>query len=85
MANDIIRQKIETLFRKHSADGTTPRKLLESNIARELRFTREECSSLIEQFNLERQEKHRRKMRHVSPQLQERSGEAYSADLRASR
>jgi len=85
MANDIIRQKIEALFRKHSMDGTTPRKLLESNMARELRFTRDECHSLINDFNLERTESHKRKMKRVAPQLQERSGETYNADLRASR
>jgi len=57
----IIHQKLKALFNKHDANGTTPRKLLEANISRELRFTKSECHNLINQFNLERKEAAARK------------------------
>ena len=85
MDESLIYQKFEALFKKHSADGTTPRKLIESNMAREFRLSRDECHRLLEGMHLEQQEMKKRRLKRTQPQYQEKTNETYQAELRASR
>ena len=80
-----IYQKFEALFKKHSADGTTPRKLIESNMSREFRLSRDECHRLLEGMKLDQQETKRRRLRRMQPQYEEKGTENYQAELRAQR
>jgi uncharacterized protein YwgA len=81
-----IYQKLEALFRKHSADGTTPRKLIEANMAREFRICKEDLHKILEEMNLTQEEmKRRRVKRETKVEYISKSPDAYQNDLRASR
>jgi hypothetical protein len=49
-----IYQKLEALFRKHSHDGTTPRKLIEAGISREFRLCRDDVRRMMDEMELEK-------------------------------
>ena len=85
MEESFIYQKFRALFMKHSADGTTPKKLIEAGISREFRLSKEECHRLLEGMDLEQQEMKKRRLRRTQPQYEEKSNETYRADLRTSR
>lgn len=85
MEQSWIYQKFEALFKKHSADGTTPRKLIEAGISREMRFSKDEVRRVLEGLHLEQEEMKKRRLRRIQPQYTEKSNETYQADLRASR
>ena len=85
--NSFIYQKISELFKKHSAGGTTPRKLIEAGISREFRISKEECRRLIEELHLEQKEmiSRRRVKREEKVEYERASSESYLNELKSSR
>ena len=83
METDFIRQKIAALFKKHSADGTTPRKLVEANMARELRFSKDEIQKMLQDMNLEQKVIIKKHAKHEEPaQYDRKNSDEYLNDLK---
>jgi hypothetical protein len=85
MEESFITQKFKELFKKHSADGTTPRKLIESNMSREMRFSKDEIHKILENMHLEQEEAKKRRLKRIQPQYTEKNNETYQAELRSQR
>lgn len=82
MQKSPIDQKFEELFRKHSAGGSTPRKLIEAGISREFRLCREEVKKMMERLHLE-QEEIKSKRRRTAVNYEQKAD--YARDLRTFR
>jgi hypothetical protein len=85
MEESFIIQKFIALFNKHSADGTTPRKLIESNLSREFRLSREECHRLLEGLKIDQAERKKRNARRFEKvNYESTSQDQYYKELKSS-
>jgi hypothetical protein len=85
MDNSFLYQKLEALFRKHSADGTTPRKLIEAGMSREFRISKDECHRLLDGMNLIQKEMEKKRLKRDTRTYSQKSTDTYQNELRAFR
>ena len=79
-------QKIREIWNKHTEEGT-PKKIIESNMAREFRLCRDEVHRVVEEMHLENEILLRKKqrIRRVEFAAPARDREMYLEELKASR
>lgn len=83
-AQPFIYQKLAALFHKHEQEGNTPRQVLESNIAREFRVSKEEVRKIMEEMNLGQNNMRRKKLKETY-EYHENERPDYQAEMRTFR
>lgn len=63
MADNFIYQKLADLFKKHSQDGATPKKIIEANLAREFRLSKIEIQKVLQEMNLSQANMRKRRLK----------------------
>lgn len=76
--------KIREIWNRHTEEGT-PRKIIESNMAREFRLCREEVRRVIDEMHLENELQRKRIKRTQIQFTPSKDRETYLSELRASR
>ena len=78
-------QKIREIWTKHTEEGT-PRKIIESNMAREFRLCKDEVHRVMEEMHLETEIlRKKQRIRRVDFATPARDREMYLTELKASR
>lgn len=86
MEKSFLYIKLEALFQKHSADGTTPRKIIEANMAREFRLAKLDIHNILEEMHLEQEAMRKRRLKRDEPkEYAKPSTDTYQRELRAYR